>query len=104
MEDDHHALDTLEINMMTGEATADLMLASIQETEAQAARDTPVQTDMSAGTETLDRGIHQPATKLKADHPTGSNQVAIDHRLPMLGILLEADHPHAVMRSHLDAV
>ena len=34
MENDHHTLDTPEINMMTGEATADLMLAFIQETEA----------------------------------------------------------------------
>ena len=32
-EDDHHAPDTLEINMITGEAVADLMLGLIQETE-----------------------------------------------------------------------
>ena len=42
MEDDHHALDTPEIDMMTGEAAADLMLGCTQETEAQAAQDTPV--------------------------------------------------------------
>ena len=41
-EDDHHGLDTPEINMMTGEAAADLMLGFIQETEAQATQDTPV--------------------------------------------------------------
>ena len=40
--------------MMTGEAAADLMLGFIQQTEAQAAQDTPAQTDTPAGTETLD--------------------------------------------------
>ena len=40
----------------------------------------------------------------KADHPTDSGQVAIDHQLPMLGIILEADHPHAAMRSRIDIV
>ena len=104
MEDDHHALDTTEIDMMTGEAAADLMLGFIEETEAQAAQDNPAQTDTPVGTETLDGGTCWPATKLKSDHPTGSDQVAIDHQLPMLGILLEADHPHAAMRSRLDAV
>ena len=86
------------------EAAADLMLGYIQETEVQATQDTPAQTDTPAGTETLDRDTCQPATKLKANHPTGSDQVAIDHRPPMLGILLEADHPHAAMRNRLDAV
>ena len=104
MEDDHHTLDTPKIDVMTGEATADLMLGCTQETEVQAAQDTPVQTDTPAGTETLDEGTHQTATKLKANHPTGSDQVEIYHRLPMLGILLEADHPHAAMRSCLDTV
>ena len=65
--------------MMTGEAAADLMLGLIQETEVQATQDTPVQTDTPAGTETLDGGTHRIATKLKTDHPTGSDQVAIDH-------------------------
>ena len=78
-EDDHHTPNTPEINVMTGEATADLMLGLIQETEVQAARDTPAQTYTPAGTETLDEGTHQSATELKANHPTGSNQVAIDH-------------------------
>ena len=91
-EDDHHALNTPEIDVMTGEATADLMLGCTQETEAQATQDTPVQTDTPAGTETQDEGTHWTTTKLKANHPTGSDQVAIDHRLPMLGIILEADH------------
>ena len=44
MEDDHHALDTPEIDVMTGEATADLMLGCTQETEVQVAQDTPAQT------------------------------------------------------------
>ena len=68
-----------KMDMMTGEAAADLMLGFIQETEAQAAQDTPVQIDTPAGTETLDGGTCWPATELKANHPTGSNQVAIDH-------------------------
>ena len=79
MEDDHHALDTPEIDVMTGEATADLMLDCTQETEEQAAQDTSVHTDTPAGTETLDEGTHWTATKLKADHPADSGQVAIDH-------------------------
>ena len=89
---------------MTEEAIADLTLGLIQETEVQAAQDTPVRTDTPAGTETLDKGTRQTATKLKANHLTGSDRVAIDHRLPMLGIILEADHPHAAMRCHPDAV
>ena len=44
MENDYHAPDTLEINTMTEEATADLMLGLIQETEVQATQDTPAQT------------------------------------------------------------
>ena len=66
---------------MTEEAVADLILGLIQETEVQAAQDTPAQTDTLAGTETLDEGTHPTAAKLKADHLTGSTQVAIDHRL-----------------------
>ena len=79
MEDDHHIPDTLEINVMTEEAIADLTLGLIHETEVRAPQDTPVQTDTSAGTETLDGGTCQTATELKADHLTGSNRVAIDH-------------------------
>ena len=103
-ENDYHAPDTLEIDTITEEATVDLMLGLIQETEVQAAQDTPAQTDTPAGTETLDKGTCRTTTKLKTDHTTGSDQVAIDHQLPMLGIVLEADHPHAAMRSHPDAV
>ena len=103
MEDDHHARDTPEIDVMT-EAAADGMLGHIQETEVQAAQDKPAQTDTPAGTETQDEGTRRTATELKADHPTDSDQVAIDHQLPTPGIILEADHPHAAMRSPLDAV
>ena len=89
---------------MTEEAIADLILGLIQETEVRATQDTPAQTDTSAGTETLDEGTHPTATELKADHLTGSAQVAIDHQLPTLGIVLEADPPHAVVRQHPGAV
>ena len=43
---------------MTEEAIADLILGLTQETEVGAAQDIPVQTDMPAGTETLDEGTH----------------------------------------------
>ena len=89
---------------MTEEAVADLILGLIQETEVQVAQDTPAQTDTPAGTEMLDEGTHPTTTVLKADLPTGRAQVAIDHQLPTLGIVLEADHPHAAMRCHPDAV
>ena len=59
---------------------------------------------MPAGTETLDGGTRPRTTELKADHPTGSDQVAIDHRLPTLGIVHETDPPHTVVRLHPDAV
>ena len=52
----YHTPNTPEIDTMTEEAAADLMLGLIQETEVQAAQDTPVQTDTPAGTETLDEG------------------------------------------------
>ena len=57
---------------------------------------------MPAGTETLDKGTRLTATELKADHLTGSTQVATDHRLPTLRIVLEADPPHTVVRRHPD--
>ena len=59
---------------------------------------------MPTGTETLDEGTCPTATELKADHLTGSAQVAIDHQLPTLGIVLEADPPHVVVRCDPDAV
>ena len=104
MENDYHTPDTPEIDVMTEEAAADLMLGLIQETEVQATQDTPAQTDTPAGTEILEEDTHQTATKLKANHLTGSDQVATDHRLPTLGIVLEADHPHTAMKCHPDTV
>ena len=59
---------------------------------------------MPAGTETLDGGTCLTAAELKADHLTDSAQVAIDHRLPTLGIVLETDPPHTVVRLHPGAV
>ena len=103
-ENDYHTPDTPEINVMTEEAVADPILGLIQETEVQAAQDIPAQTDMPAGTETLDRGTHLTAAKLKADNFTGSAQVAVDHQLPTLEIVLETDPPHTVVRLRPDAV
>ena len=90
--------------MMTGEATADLMLSYTPETKVQATQDTPAQTGTPAGTETQDKGTRRTTTELKADHPTDSCQVTIDHRLPMLGIILGVDHLHATMTSCIDIV
>ena len=59
---------------------------------------------MPAGTETLDGGTCPTTAKLKADHPTGSAQAAIDHQLPTLGIAQETDPPHTVVRLHPDTV
>ena len=64
---------------MTEETIADLILGLSQETEVRATQDTPAQTDMPAGTETLDEGTCPTATELKVNHLTGSAQVAIDH-------------------------
>ena len=49
--DNHHALDTPQVNVMTEEAGEDPMLGYTRETEIQVAQDTPAQTDMPAGTE-----------------------------------------------------
>ena len=67
------------IDVMTGEVTADLMLGCTQETNAQVTQDTPVQTGTPAGTETQDEGTCWTATELKANHPTDSGQVTLDH-------------------------
>ena len=104
VEDDHHTPDTPEINTVTEEAIAGLILGHTQEIEVQAAQDNPEQIGTPAGTETQDEGTCQTETKLKADHPTGSNQAAIDHQPPTPEITLEADHPHTAMRSCLDTV
>ena len=104
MEDDHHALDTLQINVMTVEAAADPTLGYTRETEVQVTQDTPAQTDTPAGTETQDGDTHRTATEARADHPTDSSQATIDHRLPTPGIVLRVDHPHTTMTSRIDVV
>ena len=87
---------------MTGEATADPMLGYTQETEVQVTQDTPAQTGTPAGTETQNGDTHRTTTGPKADHPTDSGQVTIDHQLRMPGIILGVDHPHATMTSCID--
>ena len=88
--------------MMTGEAAADPMLGYTRETEAQVAQDTPAQTGTPAGTETQDGDTHRTAAEPKANHPTDSSQVTIDHRLHMPGIILGVNHPHTTMTSCID--
>ena len=102
MEDDHHALNTLQIDVMTGEAAADPMLGYTRETEVQVTQDTPAQTGTPAGTETQDGDTHRTATEPRADHPTDNSQATIDHRLRMSDIILGVDHSHTTMTSHID--
>ena len=102
MGDDHHALGTPQVDMMTGEAEADPMLGYTRETEVQVSQDTPAWTGTPAGTETQDRDTHQTTTEPRADHPTDSGQATIDHQLHMPGITLGVDHPHATMISYID--
>ena len=73
MADDHHALDTQQVNVMTEEARADPTLGYTRETEVQVTQDTPAQTDMPAGKETQHRDTHLTATGPRAIHPTDSN-------------------------------
>ena len=83
---------------MTEEAIVDPILGLTQGTEVRATQDIPVQTDTPAGTETPDEGTCPTTTEPTADHLTGSTQVTIDHQLPTLGTVLEADPHHAVVR------
>ena len=101
-EDNHHALGTPQVDVMTEEAGADPMLGNTRETEVQVTQDTPAQTGTPAGTETQDRDTHQTATEPRADHPTDSGQATIDHQLHTPGIIPGVDHPHATMISHID--
>ena len=71
--DDHHALDTLQVDMMTEEVGADPTLGYNRETEVQVTQDTPAQIDMPAGTETQDGDTHLTATEPRAIHPTDSD-------------------------------
>ena len=77
--DDHCALDTRQVDMMTEEAGADPMLGYTRETEVQVTQDTPAQADMPAGTETPDGDTRLTATEPRAIHPTDSDQAITDH-------------------------
>ena len=71
--DDHHALDTPQVDVMIEEAGADPTLGYTRETEVQVAQDTPAQTDTPAGTETQDGNTRLTATGPRAIHPTDSD-------------------------------
>ena len=77
--DNHHPPDTLQVDMMTGEARADQMLGYTRETEVQVTQDTPAQTGTPAGTETQDGDTHLTTTEPRAIHPTDSDQAITDH-------------------------
>ena len=79
MADDHHTLDTPQVDVMTEEAEADPMLGCTRETEVQVAQDTPAQTDTPAGTETQDGGTCLTATEPRAIHPTDGDRAIADH-------------------------
>ena len=100
--DDHHAPDTPQVDVMTGEAGADLMLGYTRGPEVQVAQDTPAQTGTPAGTEAQDEDTCQATTEPRAIHPTDSDQAITDHRLCTPGITLGVDHPHATTISHID--
>ena len=102
--DDHHAPNTLQVDVMTGEARADPMLGYTRETEVQVTQDTPAQTGTPAGTETQDGDTCQTTTEPRAIHPTDSDQAITDHRLHTPGITLGVDHPHTTTISHIDIV
>ena len=102
--EDHRTPNTLQVDVMTGEAGADPMLGSTRETEVQVAQDIPAQTDTPAGTETQDGDTSLTATEPRATHPTDSDRAITDHRLHTPGITLGADHPHAAMINHIDVV
>ena len=100
--DDHHAPDTLQVDVMTGEARADPILGYTRETGVQVAQDTPAQTGTPAGTETQNGDTCLTATEPRAIHPTDSDQAITDHQLHTPGITLGVDHPHATMINHID--
>ena len=99
MGDDHHTLGNPQVDVMTGEATADPMLGYTRETEVQVTQDTPAQTETPAGTETQDGDTHKTTTEPRADHPTDSSQATIDHQLHTPGTILGVDRPHPTMTS-----
>ena len=100
--DVHHALDTQHTNVMTEEVGADPMLGCTRETEAQAAQDTPAQTDTLAeiGTQVEDK--HLTATEPRAVCPTDRDRVITDHLHRTPGTILGVDLPHATAKNHID--
>ena len=99
MEDDHRTLDTPQVDVMTEEAGADPTLGYTRETEVQVAQDTPVQTDMPAGTETQDGDTRLTATGPRAVHPTDNDRTITDHLLRTPGTTLGVDRPHVTMKN-----
>ena len=79
MADDHRTLDTLQVDMMTGEAEADPMLGYTRKAEGQVIQDTPAQTDTPAGTETQDGDTRLTATGPRAIHPTDRDRAITVH-------------------------
>ena len=102
MADDHLALNTPQVDVMTEEARADPMLGYTRETEVQVAQDTPEQTDTPAETETQIGNTHLTTTEPRAIHPTDSDQAITDHRLRTPGTTLGVDHPHTTTKNHID--
>ena len=100
--DDHHTLDTPQVDVMTEEAGADPTLGYIRETEVQVAQDTPAQTDTPAGTEIQGGGTCLTITGPRAIHPTENDRAITDHRLHTPGTTLGVYHPHATMKNHID--
>ena len=79
MGDDHHAPNTPQVDVMTGEAGADPMLGYTRETGVQVTQETPAQTGTPAGTETQDGDTCLTTTETRAVHPTDINQAIADH-------------------------
>ena len=100
--DDHRALGTPQVDVMTEEAEADPTLGYTRETEVQVTQDTTAQIDMPAGTVTQDGDTCLTATGPRAVHPTDSDRAITDHRLRTPGTTLGVDCPHATMKNHID--
>ena len=100
--DDHHTLNTQQVDMMTEEAKADPTLGYTRETEVGVAQDTPAPTDTPTGTETQDRDTRLTAIEPRAVHPTDSSRAITDHRLCTPGTTLGVDCPHVATKNHID--
>ena len=100
--DDHRALNTPRVDVMTEEARADPTLGYTRETGVQVTQDIAAQIDMPAGTGTQDRDTRLTDTGPRAVQPTDSDQAITDHRLHTQGTTLGVDHPHATTKNHID--